>query len=313
MPVALDWGQIVGLDPAIVKKSVDFPVNVEEMYSKDNNLMSRRRMISIEEPNQAKQTILELGEVPATRPLIKHTEAMDLVISELDQVLLPYKLRRSILDDKKYSLYQEYVFDQVVDAPDGNAIAPMVIVRSRYVGGAPLDVALGTYRYVCENGALVLGDPEIQHIRVSASNWDMYSKTGFSSDIKRSLDHFTKVSVMYTALHNTALSDGYKELFSFKPLPLGFRKKLLADLEASGAVTINVETDKTDVTSFAKLITAEDLAPEVIDSTIQVTGDESMWDVYNRATDRATHKMTSISGSTYVGMRVEQAFRKAIA
>lgn len=310
LSMAMNWDQVAGLDTTIVRSGLIRPVNVETMLSKDNNLLARGRMISV---LNEKNEVVKLGEVSATRPLIKHEEAMDLVTNELNQVGVPYKLRVSHLDPKKFYLYQEYILDSSVDAPDGEAIAPFISLRSNYVDGSPVAIDFGTYRYVCSNGCLVVDDSSIMSLKINARNWGLISKTGFSQDIQRSLDHVQNISDFYTKLSQIPLADGYKTLFSVPQLPLGARKKILAAMETAGQATIDVVTDKTDVMSFAKLLKEEDLQRAVIDRTVQIHDDSAtMWDLYNMFTDHASHRSQNINGMVYLQTMVDKAFRKAL-
>lgn len=310
MPNAVSWDQVTALDPGIVRQAVDFPVNVEPMLSKDNQLLSSRNMISI---LNDKKEIVKLGEVSVSRPLIKHTEAMDLVIRELDAVGTPYKLRQSVIDRKKFSLYQEFIFDHEIDVPDGEAISPMVTMHCDYTREAPFSVSIGTYRYVCTNGALVSGAGGMVTLRADAKNWDMMKSVGFTNDLRSSLDHFSSVSAFYQTLADMGYTSGLKKLLSTKELPIGFKKQMLLHLEENGEVTINIDTDKPNVEFRSKLIKAEDLEPSVFDSTVSITGDNSMWTAYNWATDYASHKTTTAFGMLQLNAHIDKAFHKMLA
>ena len=278
MSQALTYASIRGLDLVAERNKIAFPVSRETQLSETNQFISGFNRIAIPDPNNPGKTI-PIGEVPSTRPYTPYAETMDWIVKEFDEVGIPFKLRTSAVDRKSFNLYQEYLFDQAITPPDGEGISPMVFVHSSYTKGSPLSIYLGTYRFICDNGAIVSTGKKT-HISVNSRNWGMLQENGFHDAFRTALDHYSDVSAFYAKLHSVPFSETMEGIFKPKAIPFCLRKKVLGELEGDGLVAVNMATDKPEGEKY-KAVKEEDIYNPGL---ITVTGDISTWDVYNRFT-----------------------------
>ena len=293
MAVALTYATIPELNLDAERKKIDFPVNRENQLSESLQFVSGFNRISVPDPNNVGK-FMPIGEVPTNRPYLQYGPTMDWILKEFEEVGTPFKLRTSVINKRNFNLYQEYIFDQDVAPPDGEGISPMVFVHSSYTKGSPLTIYLGTYRFVCSNGAVVsVGGKTC--ISVNSRNWGDMNAKGIHDEFRNALDHYADVSRFYAKLSAIPLSDTFNEIFQPKLIPFCMRKKVIGNLEAEGNVQVNLITDKTDGEKF-KAIKEEDLLNP---DAVSVNGDVSAWDVYNKF--------------TYIGSRLASSDRILVA
>jgi hypothetical protein len=225
-------------------------------------------------------------------------------VKEFEEIGIPFKLRTSVVDKKSYGLYQEYIFDQPVTPPDGEGIAPMVLVHASYTKGSPLSLYLGTYRFVCSNGAIVLAGGKTG-LSVNSRNWGDLSDRGFHDDFKDAFDHYSDVSKFYAVLNSVPLTETVTDIFTPKLIPFCMRKKVIGQLEETGAVSVNITTDKSDGEKFKALQEDDLLNP----STLTVTSNISTWDVYNRFTSIGS-KLSSSNRVLIASKSIDKVFRR---
>jgi hypothetical protein len=100
--------------------------------------------------------------------------------------------------------------------------------------------------------------------------------------------------------------DKYEKLFSPGLLPIGLRKHILASLEMSQDIEVNIETQKKKVKSKSRYLKEEDFAK--ISDHISLTEDLSVWDVYNRFTSYTSNQIESSSGIMNANRHIDYAF-----
>jgi hypothetical protein len=305
------WNNVPALKIADVKKECEFEVYRENLFSEVNHLPAETKLISVKE----EEGIVRLGEVSSSRPFIRYPEVINWVTEQLQQIDIPYKLRESVVENRTRSLYQEYIFDYNIETPDHEDISPMLFLRSSYVGSRPaLELFTGTFRYICSNGAIVqVGNK--QSIRIRAANWNDVGKVRINDQFQNVFNNFQDVSVRYIKLGSIGLTETYKRLFSGGGhLPLGLRKGVLKNLEASGAVIIHVETTrKKKPPQLAVLLHEQDLTENNINSVVEIVHDIPLWDVYNHFTNLATFE--SVHSTTFIskGQAIDKAFSELAA
>jgi hypothetical protein len=300
------YANVPGLDLAVERKKIDFPVSRETQLSETHQFVSGFNRIAVPDPKNAGKT-MPIGEVPITRPYLPYGETMDWVVKEFEEIGIPFKLRTSVIDRKNFNLYQEYLFDQDVTPPDGEGISPMVLVHSSYVKGSPLALYLGTYRFVCSNGAIVSAGGKT-HLSVNTYNWGGIQNKGFHDDFRVAFDHYADVSAFYARLSDVPLSETVEDIFKPKLIPFCIRKKVIGQLEDEGFAVINTVSDQPDGEKF-KALKEEDLSTP---SLLSVSGDVSTWDVYNRFTDIGS-KLTSSNRVLIVSNSIDRVFRRLSA
>jgi len=300
---ALTYASVPALDLAVERQKIAFPVHRETQLSETHQFVSSFNRISVPDPNSPGRT-MPIGEVPVTRPYLPYGETMDWIVKEFEEIGIPFKLRRSAIDRKNFSLYQEYLFDQDIAPPDGEGISPMVLVHSSYTKGSPLNLYLGTYRFICDNGAIV-STGKNTHLSVNSRNWGGLQDNGFHADFRSALDHYSDVSAFYAKLNSVSLSETAEGIFKPKMIPFCMRKKVIGWLEEDGVIAVNITTDRQAGEKY-KAIKEEDLSsPDLI----TVTGNVSTWDVYNRFTHIGSH-LSSASRILIASKSIDRVFRK---
>jgi hypothetical protein len=306
MSQAVAYANVPDLDLAVERKKIDFAVSRETQLSETHQFVSGFNRIAVPDPNAAGKT-LPIGEVPTSRPYLPYGETMDWIVKEFEEIGIPFKLRTSVIDRKNFNLYQEYLFDQEVVPPDGEGISPMVLVHSSYVKGSPLALYLGTYRFVCSNGAIVSAGGKT-HLSVNTHNWGSLQSKGFHDDFRAAFDHYSDVSAFYTRLSNVPLAETAEEIFKPKLIPFCMRKKVIGQLEEDGAVIVNITSDKPDGEKY-KALKEEDLSTPGL---LSVNGDLTTWDVYNRFTNIGS-KLASSNRVLIASKSIDRVFRRLSA
>jgi hypothetical protein len=303
MSNVIAYDDVPALDLTKARQQIAFPITKETQLAENTKFISGFNRISVQDP-QAPNKLIPIGEVPASRPCLPYAETMDWVVKEFTEIGIPFKLRTSVIDKKNYGLYQEYLFDQPVDSPDGEGIAPMVLLHASYTKGSPLSLFLGTYRFVCSNGAIVSAGGRTG-ISVNSRNWGDLSDRGFHDNFKYAFDHYVDVSKFYAKLNAVPFSETVTEIFTSKLIPFCIRKKIIGSLEEIGAVSVNVITDKPDGEKFKALKEDNVLNP----SAITVNSDISTWDVYNRFTNVGSN-LSSSNRVLIAGKSIDRVFRR---
>jgi hypothetical protein len=300
------------LDISEAKKACSFEVKREDMFSEENNLQSKFKMVSVKMPDE--NEFIRLGEVNQNRPFIPYPEAVDWVNEQLQNVGQDYKLFRATVEEKTKALFHQYIFKNEITSPDGHSIAPMVVLRASYRGWRPaLELWLGTYRFVCSNGA-IMGAGGMESIRVNSHNWTDLGKAGIADRFINALDNLQDISAMYSNLDKVNLSDKYKELFSSKAFSIAIRKKVLAALEQEGKVEITKESDRKNEPPLKSVLLDEaDLKIENIVASVQIAEDVPLWDVYNVFTNTVTTNSNHSAKFITDSQRVNRVFCKMIA
>jgi hypothetical protein len=303
MSTAITYDGVPALDLAKTRQQIAFPVTRETQLAENTKFISGFNRISVQDA-QVPNKLIPIGEVPVNRPYLPYAETMDWMVKEFQEIGIPFKLRTCVIDRKNYGMYQEYIFDYPVTPPDGEGLAPMVLVHASYTKGAPLSMFFGTYRFVCSNGAIVSAGGKTG-ISVNSRNWGNLSDRGFHDDFKDAFDHYADVSKFYAKLNSVPLSETAGEIFTPKLIPFCIRKKIVGQLEEIGVVSVNITTDKPDGEKF-KALQEEDLLNP---AAVSVNSDISTWDVYNRFTNIGS-KLSSSNRVLIACKSIDRVFRK---
>jgi hypothetical protein len=288
------------LNLAETRSKIKFPVVRENMITVKNKIPSSYQMVMFKSKNELKP----LGEVKASRPFILHEDLMDWLCEEFDKLGIDFKLRVNSVQQKAFSLYQQYLFNFDVNTPDREGISPLVFVKNSFITGSAFELHFGTFRYTCTNGAT--HTEEISHIAANSKNWKSLRTNGLVGEFNKAFNLYGKISSFFSYLYDIPLSDKFEELFSPGLLPIGLRKHLLASLESSDDVTVNIDVPKKKVKSKSRYLKETDLAN--IKNTVSLTGDLSMWDIYNRFTNYTSTLLGSGSGILNANRHIDHAF-----
>jgi hypothetical protein len=297
------YDEVPALDLVKSRQQIDFSVTREPQLAENSGFVSGFNRISVRD-TQVLNGLIPIGEVPVNRPHLPYAETMDWMVKEFQEIGIPFKLRTCTIDKKNYGMYQEYIFDQPVTPPDGEGIAPMVLVHASYTKGSPLSLFFGTYRFVCGNGAIVAAGGKTG-ISVNSRNWGDLSDRGFHDDFKNAFDHYADVSKFYANLNSIPLSETISGIFTPKLIPFCMRKKIVGQLEEIGAVSVNITTDKPDGEKFKSLKEEDLLNP----ATVSVNSDISTWDVYNRFTNIGSN-LSSSNRVLVASKSIDRVFRR---
>jgi hypothetical protein len=303
MSNVVEFGNVVGLDVDVVRREIDFPVRREIARGVDTTLdVPKSELVSaclagVEQP---------VGIVPKSRPLIPYAEAMDFTLSQLGKVNIPFKLRKSGYTSKRLALYQEYVFDEGIQSPDGKSLSPMVIMRSSYAGGCPLEFSFGTYRFICSNGALVLQGDQTKLGVWSGKRWGLVRGSGLEREFQEAFNHYSLVSKFYALLYSKPLADiDLNEFFSSGDIAFSYRKQILQSMESEGVLSVSAAVPlEGGIESLKPAMFREGQ----VDVTAASVSGETLWDTYNRFTAAVSH-----SDNLLATRGVDRAFTKLVA
>jgi hypothetical protein len=101
-------------------------------------------------------------------------------------------------------------------------------------------------------------------------------------------------------------SDKFEKLFSPGLLPIGLRKKILASLELSQDIDVNIDIPRKKAKTKSRYLKEADLVN--IRDTVSLTGNLSMWDVYNRFTSYTSTQLESGGGILNANRHIDFAF-----
>ena len=287
---------IKSLDLTKVRKDISIPVIREPLIPKNHkNIESQFDIVLALNKNGA---LKRIDEVPRKRPFIEFTDAHDWINWELGKIGLDFKLRKSVIETRKMSLYQEYIFNKEVNTPDGEGIAPMVMVKASHSrSGSPLELNLGTYRFSCANGAIVtVGD--MTTIKITEANWSIYTDSKLHKMFIEAFDQYNLVSELYTKLAQIEANKVFDALFSDNLLSLRLRKKVLEKLEIQNRIEVIRVFD--DPVMNRDMIKSKFLTREMLsmpkDSIALTARKMSLWDIYNDFTEQVTHSNKTSAG-----------------
>lgn len=281
------FATVNGLDLDQAKTQVAFPFRKETLVTEQNQSKTKLSMLYREDYNT------QLGLISEKRPIIPHAEAMSWLVDQFTASGVPFKLRESVVTPKG-DLYQEYLFDKPIGTPDSTDMSALISAKFSYVA-KPIDITFGTYRFICDNGAIVSNT--VGRISVSARELGELLKTSLQGEIGQKFDHLMAAVDKYAALNGVSLSASLPNFLKDKLVPLIMKKLVLKLLEEEGNITIGAE----------KLVKEELEAPT--DALYQVVKEGTAWNLYNAATNVTTHKARSVVARQFWSNRVSNFFK----
>lgn len=284
----MNFQNVVGLDINQVKRDLSFSVNLEKVLTEQDDRIGKNAVTRF--TPEGKKV---LGLVSPKRQIIPYSEMMDWAIGELDHTGLDYKLKESTLVKRTDDLFQQYLFDSPIMNPDGLEISPMIILKGSHVS-VPMKLDIGTYRFVCSNGALV--GNTIKSISLKANDLDGLMRRSLRDDIAAGIDSMKKVSARYTELAGEDMIEYMMKLFNSPFVPVALKKSMMDFWSTEGTLTLLTDRviKNNDFVSFRiddDIVTNGDKV-----SIFEVSNKKSAWHLYNDTTDVATH--TSRNGLT---------------
>jgi len=281
----------------------------EDLVSAENGFISKYQMVLVKSSSQNEYT--NYGEVLRNRPFIKYSDAVNWLNGQISQITLPIKLKTSSLEGNGKALFQQYLFNQEIKAPDGLSIYPSLIFRASVIGPRPaLEVHFGAYRVICENG-LITSHPGVKssYFAVTPQNWKGFKSLEIRTFIQRSFDKINNMSKSFTDLYNSSLSDKKNDIFSEKLLPLSLRKNVISVLEHSDNVEVNIKTKrKKEPIMKASHLKEFHLSDDFINDSIVLKNDTSLWNVYNSFISTVSHNSLLSAKFITDSQRVNETF-----
>lgn len=231
-----------------------------------------------------------LGIVKADRAHIPYQTIMDWVTRELDNANLEYKLKESMVT-KKGEMYQEYIFDQNIDTPDGSDMAPLMLVKGSYID-TPMEALFGTYRFTCANGVIV--GNTIEKLTIKPNVQDLI-QTSVTDDLKMRVERFSRVADLYQNLQDEDFNPYLQAVLTDMYLGAKIKKEVLNLLAQDGNVQITKDKIK-----------AADL--ENPDQLVNIVNNITAWEFYNVVTQVVTRHSKSVNAKVGNYKRVSKDF-----
>lgn len=296
----MSYNNVQGLDLSTIKKDLSFQVNLEKVFTQEDDRVSKNAVTRFS-PDGKKI----LGLVSPRRRVIPYSEMMDWVVGELDHSGMDYKLIESTLVTKQDNLFQQYLFDTPIPNPDGQEISPMIVLKGSHVG-TPLRVDIGTYRFVCANGALV--GNTIKSIQLRANDLDGLRVYALRDSIRSGIDSMTEVSRRYTVLADEGMETYMFEMFNSPVVPVALKKAMFDFWQADG--TLNVLTERTlKNDSFLTMSLDGNMIVDYgKDNVAEILEPKSAWTLYNDATEVATHSARNVTAQNMYFNAISKVF-----
>lgn len=286
--IFVDFNDVKGLDLTTARANISFPTEVEKVQSATSNKILNKSILF----NVTNGDHIPIGFVSDKRKIVPYGELMDLVTNELSNIM-PFKLIESNIADRYSSVSQRYLFDYYIENPDGQKLAPMLIVNYSYIG-LPLSLKLGTFRYVCSNGAMVKVH-DFDKISVNMHDLNSLYIQNLGNIIRRGLDNIDKISDVYAKLASEDWNSYVLKFFNDPDVTVSFKKALVDFLTLNRNLFVTTkDTVKND--TFTTLTLKGDSFIDANGNEIySIVSNRSAWDFYNDCTDVSSHSSSSIS------------------
>ena len=280
------YADISGIDFKEALDTVSFPIEREDLLSEQSHLHSNRDAVVRKDTNQV------LGIVGKKCPIILYEDIMNWLGEEFEKINVPFKLRENMIT-KNGDMYQEYVFDYDVPAPDDQNINAMLLVRGSYTG-MPLVIEFGTYRFVCSNGVTV-GDT-IERMKIDGRNGVDILGTSITDQLHYKFGKFTEVAGKYSGLNDIEFDPYVFQLLQSEVLPILMKKNVMYLLQEEGSIELTVEKLKSENLTGA------------VEELYNIVKDETAWHLYNLMTQYVTHNVRSLNGRQAQYQAISQFF-----
>ena len=286
----LSFNTVKALNLQSARSALYFPIEREKLMATDSGKIVSKSVIfhtvSNDDGSNERQV---LGYIPEKRKIIPYTDMMDWIVSELSNLGTEYKLIESGITGRECRLDQRYVFDVDIDNPDGEALIPMMMVTGSYIG-LPLAVEMGTYRLVCENGAMVK-IKEFGKARITANDVESLRRQNIREVVARSLNSMDVISTRYKEMASEDWTGALIRTLS-SPIPsVSFKKSIVEHLEShKDMYKVVSETIKNEGFLGLKAGATPD---EIVDrdnrTIFKINNQKSEYDFYNDMTYVSTH------------------------
>lgn len=303
--VYVNYDDVTGIDLQTARSDISFPIEMEKVQSVNSSKILNKSVLFNIQGGPNKNDRVPIGFVSDRRKIIPYGDMMDIITDELSNIV-KFKLIESNIANKSYNVTQRYLLDHSIDNPDGQQLASMLIVNYSYIG-LPLSLELGTFRYVCANGAVVkIEDFEKISIKMHDLN-SLYIKN-IGNVIRRGLDSITRVSDVYAKLASEDWTSYLIKLMNDRDTTVAFKKSVVDYLIMNKEMyPMTKNTIKNDVFTTLSLL-GSNLVDEDGESIYSLNATKSAWQFYNDCTDVSTHSSPSVSMRTRNDLSVSHLF-----
>lgn len=277
----MSFTMVEGLNLQQIRDEIDFPISLEKVFTEQDDKINKRAVTRF--TAEGKKV---LGLVSPKRKVIPYAQMMDWVVGEFNSLDLDFKLQESSLVKSSDNLFQQYLFDTDITNPDMQEISPMLILKGSHIT-TPLRIDIGTFRFVCSNGALV--GNTIKSISLKANDLDGLLRFNLKDEIRHGIDDMRKVSARYGELHDDEMEPYMMEMFRSPFVPVALKKALMDCWVGNGTIMpIAMRTLKNNDFLTLKL-DGNSVSNSEGALLFEMGNKRSAWDIYNDATEVSTH------------------------
>lgn len=277
----MSFTMVEGLNLQQIRDEIDFPISLEKVFTEQDDKINKRAVTRF--TAEGKKV---LGLVSPKRKVIPYAQMMDWVVGEFNSLDLDFKLQESSLVKSSDNLFQQYLFDTDITNPDMQEISPMLILKGSHIT-TPLRIDIGTFRFVCSNGALV--GNTIKSISLKANDLDGLLRFNLKDEIRHGIDDMRKVSARYGELHDDEMEPYMMEMFRSPFVPVALKKALMDCWVGNGTIMpIAMRTLKNNDFLTLKL-DGNSVSNSEGALLFEMGNRRSAWDIYNDATEVSTH------------------------
>ena len=308
MTKAISFEDFKGITKQEAKSNVSYSIELEKAVSDVTGVGVNKKAVFRTDAGDDGNTKLLLGLVPESRNIIPYSEVTDWICNELDTAKVEYKILDSTVYGKRYGMQQRYLLEGAISNPDGYNLSPMLIVNSSYVG-VPVALEMGTYRFICSNGAVVGGNV-FERTKISARQLNDFGKLTVGDVIHRGLTRIVALTERYQELADEDYSSYLGAFLNCSDVDVEFKKNLIKYLY--NTMFASPLTDRT--------LKNEDFIHSYIrdgkiydgDSTpiieIDTNKTKSAWELYNDATYLASHESSTIHIQNRMNHQISKVF-----
>lgn len=300
-----------GISVAQAKSNVGFSYSLENAVSDVTGLSVRKNAVFRTDAGENGDQKRLLGLIPENRPIVPYSEITDWIVSEIKNTGIDFKILDSvIMNEKKGSIQQRYVLDASISNPDGYVLAPMIILKSSYVG-VPVSLEMGTYRFICTNGA-VSGGTVFEREKITARRLHDFGEITVGDAIHRGLEKIVALTGRYQELDTEGWLPYFLGFLSSEKVDVEFKKQLVEFLKGENTIAPVNPSKTLKNEDFLGVYTVGENTIANRDGVPILTFDDrkvkSAWDLYNDATDINSHKSSSFLIRDRVAHMISEAF-----
>ena len=290
----ISYEDFKGISKEEAKGNVSFSFELEKAVSDVTGLGVNRRAVFRTDAGEDGDKKVLLGLIPEDRPVVPYKEVTDWICNELDTSGVDYKILDSKLYGKNYSMQQRYILDEAIGNPDGYNLSPMIIVNSSYTG-VPVSLEMGTYRFICSNGAVV-GGTTFERTKISARRLKDFGNLTVGDVIHRGLEKVVALADWYKELDQRDWEGYYLDFLNSSKVDVEFKKALTKYLYSEGTTSPFTDKNLKNEDFFSSYKKGDTIYNDKDEPIIRLdlTKNKSAWDLYNDATYIASHETSTI-------------------